>query len=82
MKLHKNHILLHKPLPDQESMHLADLGIRGVHRMGYVCHAPIPGPTGLADSNLVRGARTYTGTLYLNFFFKAKLVPVGMAHIL
>ena len=30
-----------------------------------------------------RDARPNTGTLYLNFFFlKAKLVPVGMAHIL
>ena len=35
MKLLKNHILLHKPLPDQESVHLADLDIGGVHRMGY-----------------------------------------------
>ena len=29
-----------------------------------------------------REARLNTGTLYLNFFFKAKLVTVGMAHIL
>ena len=35
MKLHKNHILLHIPLLDQESVHLADLGIGGVHWMGY-----------------------------------------------
>ena len=46
------------------------------------CHTPILGPTRLADPNLVRGARPYTGTLYLIFFFKDKLVPVGMAHIL
>ena len=45
------------------------------------CHTPIPGPTRLADPNRVRGARPYTGTLYL-FFFKAELVPMGMAHIL
>ena len=29
------------------------------------CHAPILSLTRLADSNRVRGARTYTGTLYL-----------------
>ena len=49
---------------------------------GIICHTPIPGLTQLEDPNRVRGARTYTGTLYLIFFFKAELVPVGMAHIL
>ena len=49
----------------------------------YFCHAPIPGPTRLADPNRVRGARTNTRTLYLTFFFfKTELVPVVMAHIL
>ena len=33
------------------------------------CHAPIPGPTRLADPNRVRGARLRTRTLYLIFFF-------------
>ena len=46
------------------------------------CHTPIPGQTRLADSYRVRGARPYTGTLYLIFFFKVELVPVGMAHTL
>ena len=46
------------------------------------CHTPIPGPTRLADPNRVRGARPYTGTLYLIFFSKAELILVGMAHIL
>ena len=46
------------------------------------CHAPIPGPTRVADLNRVRGARPYTRTLYLIFFFKDELVPVDMAHIL
>ena len=46
------------------------------------CHTPIPGPTRLADPSRFQGARTYTGTLYLIFFFKAELVPMGMAHIL
>ena len=36
------------------------------------CHAPNPGPTGLADPNRVRGARLRTGTLYLFFFFFLK----------
>ena len=45
------------------------------------CHAPIPSPTQLADPNRVRVARPDTGTLY-QIFFKAELVPVGMAHIL
>ena len=43
----------------------------------WQCHTPIPGPTRLVDPNRVRGARPYTGTLYLIFFFKAELVPVG-----
>ena len=47
-----------------------------------LCHTPFPGPTRLADPNRVRGARPYTGTLYLIFFFKVELVPMGMAHIL
>ena len=34
------------------------------------CHTPIPVPTRLADPNRVRGARLYTGTLYLFFFFQ------------
>ena len=37
--------------------------------LGWACHTPIPGPTRLADPNRVRGARPYTGTLYLIFFF-------------
>ena len=48
----------------------------------WSCHTPIPGPTRLAEPNRVRGARLGTGTLYLIFFFKSALVPVGMAHIL
>ena len=48
----------------------------------HKCHTPIPAPTRLADLNRVRGARIYTRTLYLIFFFKAELVLVGMAHIL
>ena len=46
------------------------------------CHTPNLGSTRLADPNRVRGARLRTGTLYLIFFFKTELVPVGMAHIL
>ena len=49
---------------------------------GMLCHDPIPGPTRLADPNRFQGARPYTGTLYLFFFFKAELAPVGMAYIL
>ena len=48
----------------------------------FSCHAPNPGPTRLADPNRVRGARLRIGTLYLIFFFKSQLAPVGMAHIL
>ena len=33
------------------------------------CHAPNPGPTRLTNPNQIRGARSYTGTLYLFFFF-------------
>ena len=42
-----------------------------------MCHILIPDPTRFADPNRVRGARPYTGTLDLIFFFKAELVPVG-----
>ena len=31
----KNHLNLHISLPDQEYVHLVDLGIGGAHRMGY-----------------------------------------------
>ena len=37
------------------------------------CHTPIPSPTRLADPNRFRGARPYTGTLYLIFFLKPNL---------
>ena len=46
-------------------------------------HTLNPGPTRLADPYRFRGARPYTRTLYLFFFFfKVELVPVGMTHIL
>ena len=45
------------------------------------CHASIPSPTQFANPNRVRGARPYTGTLYLFFFLKAELVPVGIRTI-
>ena len=48
----------------------------------FYYHTPIPGPTRLADPNRVLGAGLRTRTLYLIFFFKVELVPVGMAHIL
>ena len=38
------------------------------------CHAPIPGPTRLADPNRVRGARPYTETLYL--FYQTLVYPI------
>ena len=44
---------------------------------GLHCHAPIPGPTRLADPNRVRGARIGIGTLYLNIFFKSRTCTCG-----
>ena len=44
--------------------------MRRINSIRMVCHAPIPGPTRLADPNRVRGARPYIGTLYLIFFLK------------
>ena len=41
-----------------------------ISSLGLLCHTRIPGPTRLADPNRVRGARPYTGTLYLIFFFQ------------
>ena len=37
------------------------------------CHAPIPGPTRLADPNRFRGVRPYTRTLYFSFFSELNL---------
>ena len=48
-------------------------------------HTPIPGPTRLADLDRVRGARPYTGTLYLiyYFFFKSRTCTCGYGpHII
>ena len=47
-------------------------------KMESSCHTPIPGPTRMADPNLVRGARLYTGTLYL---LRVELVPMGIQTI-
>ena len=48
-----------------------------------VCHAPIPGPTGLADPNHFPGLENIYWDSLPDFFFpKAELVPVGMTHIL
>ena len=41
------------------------------------CHTPIPCPTRLADPNRVRGARPYTVTLYLIFFFQSQTGTCG-----
>ena len=47
-------------------------GVYEAHQIGikmrWMCHAPIPGPTRLADPNRFRGAKPYTRTLYLFFF--------------
>ena len=51
----------------------------GVSSIG-LCHAPIPGPTQSAIRTDFRDARLRTGTLYLIFFLKSQLAPVGMAH--
>ena len=50
------------------SLRDAMLGLRQRIDGHQACNAPIPGPTRLADPNLVRGARLYTGTLYRIFF--------------
>ena len=64
--------------------------IASVQQLSFVCHAPIPGQTRLADLNRFRGAKPYTGTLYIfilflfffiYFFFKAELIPVGIQTI-
>ena len=46
-------------------------------------HAPIPGPTRLADSNRFPGRETQDWDSLPEFFlfFLTELVPVGMAHI-
>ena len=49
---------------------------------GQPCHTPILGPTRMADPNRVRGARLYTGTLYLFFFsLRAELITESKYHI-
>ena len=52
----------------QRGGHTQGAGFQSVSS-GY--HTPIPGPTRLADPNRFRGARPYTGTLYLIFFSKS-----------
>ena len=54
------------------------LGLAGYYRRFY--HAPIPGPTRLADPNRFPGRETIYWDSLPDFFFKTKLVPVGMAH--
>ena len=49
------------------------------------CHAPNPGPTQLADPKRFPGRETQDWDslpVFFFFFFKTKLVHVGMAHIL
>ena len=50
-------------------------------KKGPSCHTLIPGLTRMADSNWVRGARLYTGTLIDLFFLRVELVPVGIQTI-
>ena len=50
--------------------------------MGPSCHAPNPGPTRLADPNWFPGRETIYLDSLPDFFFKAELISVGMAHIL
>ena len=48
----------------------------------YRCHAPIPGPTQLADPNRFRGAKPYIwDSLLFFFFFRAEIIPVGIQII-
>ena len=43
-----------------------------------LCHAPIPGPTRLADPNRFPGRETIYWDSLPDFFFKTELVPVGV----
>ena len=43
------------------------------------CHAPDPGPTRLANPNLFRVAKPYTGTPYI--LFSAEIIPVSIQII-
>ena len=60
--------------------------LKKAHHLGQLddvsCHAPILGPTRLADPNRVPGRETQDWDSLPDFFFKTDLVPVGMAHIL
>ena len=56
--------------------------LRGGGGYCVVCHDPNPGPTRLADLNQFPGRETICWDSLPDFFLKAKLVPVGMAHIL
>ena len=64
-------------------MFVARLCIRIENLVTRLCHASVPGPTRLADPNRVRGARPYTGTLYLLYqtWLCPSLITVSTYHI-
>ena len=55
--------------------------LRVIELVAFKMSRPDPDLTRLADSNRVRGARLYTGTLIDRFFLKAELVPVVIQTI-
>ena len=50
--------------------------------VGLRCHAPIPGPTRLADPNRFPERETQEWDSLPDFFFLKPTGPVGMAQIL
>ena len=67
--------------PEQGQYVLAELheGICGNYPGGRF-HAPNLGPTRMVDPNRFPGRETINWDSLPDFFFKAELVPVGMAH--
>ena len=54
-------------------LHSSSMVLHPSHSHHNSCHAPIPGPTRLANLNRFRGAKPYIGTLYFFFFFLSEL---------
>ena len=65
----------------EDARSIRDSGASYKRKEDQPCHTSIPGLTRLADPNRVRGTRLYTGTLYLFFFLRVELVPVGTQTI-
>ena len=60
---------------------MSDKGFIEERGFGTFYHAPIPGPTRLADPNRFRGEKPYIWDSLPFFFLRSELIPVGIQII-